>query len=222
LIALSHESVAATAEAPRFSPGYRAAWRIVTSLVLAALLLGFAYSNFQRWRQTGEPVGLGITAMETLAAILFIVRRQPRETSTQPVAWLAAAVATFVTLFARPIAHPNGGPGEIFEIVQLVGLAIAVSSLGVLGRSFGIVAANRGIKTAGMYRVVRHPMYLGSTITFVGYAAENPSVMNIALLVTAVASQLIRIVEEEKTLHEDEGYRRYQAAVRYRLIPGLF
>jgi protein-S-isoprenylcysteine O-methyltransferase Ste14 len=221
-MAPSHESVAPTAEAPRFSPGYRTAWRIVTSLVLAGLLLGFAYSNFQRWRDTGEPVGLGITAMEVLAATLFIVRRQPRETSTQPVAWLAAGVATCVTLFARPIAHPNAGPADVLEIVQLIGLAIAVSSLGVLGRSFGLVAANRGIKTGGMYRVVRHPMYLGSIITFVAYAAENPSVINIALLVTAVASQLVRIVEEEKTLQEDEAYRRYQAAVRYRLIPGLF
>jgi len=198
------------------------AWRVVTSLGLAALLLGFAYANFQRWRHTGEPVGIGITLMETLAAVLFIVRRPPRETSTQPIAWLAAGVATCVTLFARPIAHPDAGPAAIWEILQIVGLVIAVSGLGVLGRSFGLVAANRGIKTRGMYRFVRHPMYLGSIITFVGYAAENPSPVNIALLVIAVVSQLIRIGEEERTLQQDKGYREYMAAVRYRLIPGLY
>src|SRR5262249_23130787 len=151
-----------------------------------------------------------------------IIRRPPRETSERTVAWIAAGVATCVTLFARPIAHPDAGPAAIWEIVQLIGLAIAVSGLGMLGRSFGLVAANRGIKTGGMYRFVRHPMYLGSVITFVGYAAENPSPVNIALLVIAVVSQLIRIGEEERTLRQDERYREYMAAVRYRLIPGLY
>jgi len=186
------------------------------------MFLFFARANFDRWLHTGRPVGLGITAMEGLAALLFVVRRAPQETSGHPLAWVAAALAVSVTFFARPVADPNAGPLAILEVVQLIGLAIAVCSLGALGRSFGLVAANRGIKTGGPYRFVRHPVYLGGLLAFVGYAAENPSGRNIALLLIAIASQLIRIVEEERVLAADDEYRLYRASVRYRLVPGLY
>jgi protein-S-isoprenylcysteine O-methyltransferase Ste14 len=196
--------------------------RIATSLALAVLLLLFARANFERWLHTGQPVGLGVTALQGLEAFLFVVRRAPRETTFRPVAWIATALATCVTLFARPIADPHGGPFAILEIVQLVGLAIAVGSLGTLGRSFGLVAANRGIKTGGPYRLVRHPLYAGGLLAFVGYAAENPSARNIVLLAVAIGSQLVRISEEERLLTADDEYRRYREAVRFRLVPGLY
>jgi hypothetical protein len=38
------------------------------------------------------------------------------------------------------------------------GLLVLAATLR-LGRSFGIVATNRGIQTGGLYRIVRHPIY---------------------------------------------------------------
>jgi protein-S-isoprenylcysteine O-methyltransferase Ste14 len=200
----------------------RIAARVLTSLAFALLLLGFAYANLERWLQTGRPVGLGMTAMQVLLAVLFVVRRPSKETSGRALAWIAAATALAITLLARPVAEPNGGPAAILEILQLAGLAIALSSLGALGRSFGLVAANRGIRTGGPYRVVRHPVYAGELLALIGYAAENPSVRNIVLLAAAIGAQLVRISEEERLLAADSEYRRYREAVRYRLVPGLY
>ena len=75
-------------------------------------------------------------------------------------------------LLARP--GGDGLPRVLCEVVQLSGLLVAFLSLATLGRSFGIVAANRGVKTRGPYRFVRHPTYMGYLICYLGYVAENP------------------------------------------------
>ena len=43
---------------------------------------------------------------------------------------------------------------------MLIGLYVQISGKLILGRSFGLIAANRGIKVAGPYRIVRHPSML--------------------------------------------------------------
>ena len=121
--------------------------------LLVTLFAAFAWSNFSHWRDTGAPSGLGITLLEGWAAVLFLTRRSPRELSARPIAWLAAPIGSFAMLLARPTE--GGLPYPAGETIQLVGVLIALASLGTLGRSFGIVAANRGVKTGGPYRLVR-------------------------------------------------------------------
>jgi protein-S-isoprenylcysteine O-methyltransferase Ste14 len=125
-------------------------------------------------------------------------------------------------LGARPVAHPDAGPLAILEIVQLAGFAIVLVALGALGRSFGIVAANRGVKTAGLYSLVRHPAYTGYLVSYLGYVAENPSPRNVILLVVGTAAQVVRISEEELTLSSDGAYRSYLTRVPRRLIPYVY
>ena len=199
-------------------------WRRVGSAVsrgaLILLFVGFAWANFSHWRSTGQPSGLGATLLEGWVALLFLVRRMPDEISVRPVAWLAAPIGSFAMLFARPT--DGGLPHVPCEILQLVGVVIALVSLGTLGRSFGLVAANRGVKTFGPYKFVRHPAYLGYLLAYLGYVAENPSPANIGLLCLSTAFQLVRISEEEKLLSSDSDYRQYRASVCYRLIPRLY
>ena len=196
--------------------------RIVLKTALVVLFLGFAYANFARWHETGRPVGLGATLLEAFTACLFVIRRPPLATSGRPLAWISASVGAFAMLGARPVAHPDAGPFAAMELVQLAGFAIVLVALGVLGRSFGIVAANRGIKTAGLYSFVRHPAYTGYLVSYLGYVAESPSLRNALLLVAGTAAQLVRMSEEERTLSFDEAYRAYLARVRRRLIPYVY
>ena len=91
-----------------------------------------------------------------------------------------------------------------------------------LGRSFGLIPANRGIVSTGLYRLVRHPIYLGYLITHVAFVAANPTLWNLALLLTADIALLARAVCEERTLARDDAYRQYQTRVRWRVVPGLF
>jgi protein-S-isoprenylcysteine O-methyltransferase Ste14 len=196
--------------------------RVVLKAALVLLFLGFAYANFARWHDTGRPVGLGATLLEAFTACLFVIRRPPLATSGRPVAWVSASIGAFAMLGARPVANPHAGPLAAFEVLQLAGFAIVLVALGALGRSFGIVAANRGVKTAGLYSLVRHPAYTGYLVSYLGYVAENPSLRNALLLVAGTAAQVIRMSEEERMLSLDDAYRRYLARVRRRLIPFVY
>lgn len=198
----------------------RRALAVGSRCLLVALFALFAWSNFSHWRATGEPSGLGVTLVEGWAAALFLTRRSPHELSVRPLAWIAAPIGSFAMLLARPAG--GGLPHGVCEALQLAGLLVALASLGTLGRSFGIVAANRGIKTGGPYRLVRHPTYLGYLISYLGYVAENPSAANVALLVLSTTFQLVRIGEEERLLSADPAYESYRRSVRFRLVPLLY
>jgi protein-S-isoprenylcysteine O-methyltransferase Ste14 len=195
------------------------------SLVLnAALVLvfgSFAVANLLSWRETGRPVGLGAVLLEATTAVLFLVRRPPRETSGRVAAWVSAFAALSLAL-CRPTAEPDPGSFWIFEILQAAGFAIAISALLFLGRSFGAVAAIRNVKTAGLYRFVRHPVYSGYLAAYTGYVLENPSLRNMLLFGFGTGAQLVRIREEERVLVNDPTYRVYSGRVRYRLIPFVY
>ena len=199
----------------------RARVRLIMSLPVTALWLLFAVANFASWRKTHVPLGLGAIALELVIAALFVVRRAPLTTSRAPLAWSAAAVGTFGMLGARPHYTPVGGLEPLYAALQLVGAGLAVWAVAALGRSFGLVAANRGIRTHGPYRVVRHPLYAGYLLTESGYVLENPSLRNVLLVVLVMAVQGVRVVVEERWLLGDPAYRTYAATVRRRIVPGL-
>jgi protein-S-isoprenylcysteine O-methyltransferase Ste14 len=205
---------------PAVGPALRRLGPGLSRALLVTLFAVFAWANFSHWRATGAPSGLGTTLLEGWAALLFLARRGPHTLSLRPIAWIAAPIGSFAMLLARPTE--TGLPHYACEVVQLVGLLIAVASLGTLGRSFGIVAANRGVKTRGPYRFVRHPAYFGYLISYFGYVAENPSPANVALLLLSTAFQLVRLREEERLLSADSAYERYRGTVRHRLIPLVY
>lgn len=196
--------------------------RIATNALLATLYVGFAGANVLQWRSTHRPVGLGILLLELMAAVLFMVRRDPWVTSGAPLAWLATAVGSWGMLLARPSYHPLFGVEPVFFTLQLAGALAAACSLGVLGRSFGLIPANRGVRTRGPYGFVRHPLYASYVLADAGYVLENPSSWNLAVLVAVLVFQLIRIHAEEACLRADESYVSYCTRVPYRLVPGLW
>jgi protein-S-isoprenylcysteine O-methyltransferase Ste14 len=75
----------------------------------------------------------------------------------------------------------------------------------------------------GVYGFVRHPMYLGGSLMFVGGPLLLGSVCGLLLGLAAVGFLILRIFGEEKLLARDlEGYRAYCEKVRYRLIPQVW
>ena len=194
---------------------------LVLNAVLVIVFASFAYANLMSWRDTGRPVGLGAVLLEGATAMLFLVRRPPRETSGRIVAWVSAFAALALAL-ARPTANPDPGPWWTFEVLQALGFAFAILALLFLGRSFGVVAAIRGVKTSGVYRLVRHPVYAGYLAAYGGYVLENPSTRNMMLFALGTGAQIVRIREEERVLVRDPAYRAYSGRVRYRLIPFVY
>ena len=91
-----------------------------------------------------------------------------------------------------------------------------------LRRSFGVVAANRGVKASGPYRLVRHPMYAGYALTHVGFLLAGPTLWNLAIYGATLAIAVRRIIAEERVLRRDSAYRALADRVRYRLLPFVF
>jgi protein-S-isoprenylcysteine O-methyltransferase Ste14 len=86
---------------------------------------------------------------------------------------------------------------------QGVGNVLAIAGICDLGRSFGIVAAHRGIKTCGLYRYLRHPIYAAYLLAFGGFVLVHPSVFNSVVLLVWAIIQIARIHTEERMLGED-------------------
>jgi protein-S-isoprenylcysteine O-methyltransferase Ste14 len=197
-------------------------WWVSSTAVLATLWIFFFLANLHAWMETKRPVGIGAMQLELAFALLVIVRRQPLSISRSRVAWLVAGGAVGGMLLARPAYDPVWGLYWLWALVQIVGAVAALFALFFLGRSFGIVAANRGLKTNGPYRVVRHPVYSAYLVTMIGYMLENPSLRNIVLISIVTGLQIARIEEEERCLREDVEYRDYSSRVRWRLVPYVF
>jgi protein-S-isoprenylcysteine O-methyltransferase Ste14 len=96
----------------------------------------------------------------------------------------------------------------------------------VLGRRFsGLVAIQPGhaLVTTGIYRVIRHPSYLGMMMLSLGWALAFRSVLGVVLVVLMIVPLVGRINAEERLLRSQFG-REYDAyRVRTsRLIPGIY
>jgi protein-S-isoprenylcysteine O-methyltransferase Ste14 len=89
----------------------------------------------------------------------------------------------------------------------------------VLGKSFGIAPADRGLVTKAPYNLVRHPMYLGELVHRCALVGATLSVFNLVLLAVLIAIQLMRIDMEENII---TGYTKYQTQTRWRLVPGIW
>jgi len=197
-------------------------WNLASTILFVSLFVLFAFVHFAQWQRTGAPVGLGLVVEEGLVAVLFLLRGTARRTSSSPRDWLLAAGGSWIILAVRPAAHAVPGLGGAAVALQFIGVGGLVVSLGVLGRSFGVVAADRGLKTGGPYAVVRHPAYLCYLVTEIGYLMQNPTAWNLGVVVVVAACQLGRIHAEEAVLSTDTAYAAYAARVRYRLFPGIF
>ncbi len=197
----------------------RAEWLDLGERALLILLYG-AFVVRLAPSVDAHPYNALLLASESLTALLILFRR-PGGIATGAFAWSVALVGTLAPLLAAP-----GGaelvPPVLAGGMMTLGLLLSLSAKIFLNRSFGIVAANRGVKRAGPYQIVRHPMYLGYALTHGGFLLLNLSAWNLAFYAAAWTAMIFRIREEEAFLSQDQAYRDYAAGVRHRLLPGLY
>jgi protein-S-isoprenylcysteine O-methyltransferase Ste14 len=159
---------------------------------------------------------------ESLAVFLILTRCFSTTVSRRPLDWALSLTAVSGPLLVVPAAASAVVPSELASTLMIAGMIIQISAKAALWRSFGLVPANRGIKTNGPYRVVRHPMYAGYTLTHIGFLLGFPSLQNSLLYLATFLIEIARIFREELILNQDFLYRRYATRVRYRLLPGVF
>ena len=172
--------------------------------------------------KTGRVTGLLLLASEMLVVVLTVMRRSAAAVDRSMRARVLTAVSMLAPSFLKPTSVVALLPQLATVAISAAGLAIVIAGKVTLGRSFGLMPANRGIVSSGVYRIVRHPIYLGYLITHAAYLASMPSAWSVVTLVSADVALLARAVCEEETLARDPRYREYQQTVKWRVCPGVF
>jgi protein-S-isoprenylcysteine O-methyltransferase Ste14 len=195
----------------------------VTSKIVIVTLFSFMAIRIARdAAATGHVTGILLLVSEALVVALTIVRRAAGTVDRTMRARLLTMVATFGPPLVSPYSLHSLASEPLTIAVSAIGLIVVVSGKLSLGRSFGLAPANRGVVSSGVYRVVRHPIYLGYLITHMGFLLANPASWNLIVLAGADIALMLRAKCEERTLSADEAYRSYMQRVRWRVLPGVF
>ena len=82
------------------------------------------------------------------------------------------------------------------------------------------VQENQKVIDTGLYGIVRHPMYMATTILFLAMPLVLASPLSFIIMLGYIPVIAKRIRNEEKVLEEGlEGYREYKQKVKYKVIP---
>ncbi|HEY1469018.1 MAG TPA: isoprenylcysteine carboxylmethyltransferase family protein [Candidatus Acidoferrum sp.] len=85
------------------------------------------------------------------------------------------------------------------------------------------VEAGQKVISSGPYRLVRHPMYLGSVVMWLSTPLALGSYFALPVFALLLPFYVFRLLNEEKVLRRDlPGYLEYCSATHYRLVPLLW
>jgi len=192
---------------------------IIAKILLVCFYSVFVYTFAVHYLATHRMSSLLFMIVESIFAVIALTRREPSEVSTSLYAWVIAFAGTILPLFAEPTGTNDYALGQALQIVGVVFQLCAIISL---NRSFGLVAANRGIVTGGMYRFVRHPLYHSYFLGLTGFLINHFSFYNVFLLSVQLMCQLRRIKDEEGLLRKDPAYQNYMTKTPWRLLPLIY
>jgi len=150
---------------------------------------------------------------------------------------LAELIFGPAALIIGSVMCARGGPTAIallFAVVHMCHEAVAelaldfhtgLADLGVKQLSIWPRPAPNGtLKTSGLYRLVRHPIYSGVIISSFGFSVStgSPGRLTLTLVLAILLSK--KISAEEEFLEEVYGdqYTKYAKAVKYKLFPKLY
>ncbi len=197
----------------------------ISSIVNVALYAAFAVHH---------------SAMARASSKRWLSRIVPPSLERATYVWVASLLFFALCFFWQPQAgvlyHAEGFAAWPFRLVQIAGVGFALASartIDVFDLS-GIRQAGRPqhehtaahemsrLETGGTYRIVRHPIYLGT----IALLAGTPEMTADRLLFTVLSLTYLvaGVWLEERSLREEfgEAYDDYARTVRWRLLPGVY
>jgi protein-S-isoprenylcysteine O-methyltransferase Ste14 len=107
-------------------------------------------------------------------------------------------------------------------VIGIAGLAVFIAGVAGLGSSltpFPKPGAKATLRTSGVYRLVRHPIYGGSLLVALGWSlVSSPFALFVAACLAALFELKSRLEESLLTARFPE-YVAYRRRVRWRFVP---
>jgi len=167
---------------------------------------------------------LSVIAYLVVIAASVLVRLRPARKARGVEPRISALIGTF--LLTAVVILPRRDLSPVAALVSasltIAGSALAVVVLAQLRGSFSIMAESRELVTTGVYRIVRHPLYLAEEIAAIGVAMQFFSPWAALVLAVQIGFQLRRMRNEEVVLTATfPEYLAYRTGTA-RILPGIY
>ncbi|MGD1170530.1 methyltransferase family protein [Mycobacterium seoulense] len=212
-------------------------WGILSFGVILFLPAG-TFRYWQAW------VFIAVFMAATLVPVIYLARNNPaalqRRMNAGPRAEPRPAqkfiiTGSFLTLFATMVVsaldHRFGWSpvpawlSVVGDVLMATGLGVAMLVIIQNGYAAATITVESGqtLVSDGLYRFVRHPMYVGNVIMMVGMPLALGSYWGLLFVIPGGLMLALRILDEEQLLTQElAGYREYRERVRYRLVPYIW
>lgn len=157
----------------------------------------FSIIAIWKWQTTGF-IFFALLTLRDLAATWFLLTRNPSLKKSKP-SWkdILAYLSSAFPFFYLGADTPTN-MYVMVNLITIAGFTLSTLALIELGQSFGVSPSNRGVVRSGVYRLTKHPMYLGYAISEIGFVLLNP--INIFLWITSGTLYCFRAKLENKVL----------------------
>ncbi len=218
------------------------AWAGIGFLAVTMGLVLFLPAGTIRWWEAW--VYLGVFFGESIPITMYLMRHDPallqrrmaagptaEREPAQKIIMLIASLG-FVAMLVVPALDYRYSWSSTPTYVVLFGdalaaLCFAITFLTYKENTFASatieVAEDQRVISTGPYAIVRHPMYAGGLLIFVGTPLALDSYWGLVASIPVLPVLIWRLLDEERLLSRNlPGYAEYCDKVRWRLIPRVF
>jgi len=210
----------------------------ILSWILILLLPAGTLHYWQAW------VFIAVFTVATIVPTVYLARANPaalqrrmragpraEPRTAQKFIITGSFLGLFVTMVFSALDHRFGWssvPAWVSLLGDvLVGAGLGIAMLVIVQNSYAgatvTVEAGQSLVSDGVYKFVRHPMYVGNVIMMIGIPLALGSYWGLLFIIPGAGVLALRILDKEKLLmHELPGYREYAGRVRYRLVPYIW
>jgi protein-S-isoprenylcysteine O-methyltransferase Ste14 len=218
--------------------GVRATASSVFGLAILGLLLFLPASTLNYWQAW---VFIATFLAATMVPSIYLARTNPAalarrmhagpgaETRALQKIVIGGAILTFLAMLTFSAfdhrmgwSHPPAAVCLLGDLLVAAGLGISMLVVIQNGYAAATITVETGqrVVSGGVYKFVRHPMYVGNVIMMIGMPLALGSYWGLAFVIPGVVVLVLRIRDEETLLSQElAGYRQYAQRVRYRLVP---
>jgi protein-S-isoprenylcysteine O-methyltransferase Ste14 len=217
------------------------AWLGLVFLAVAmGLLLFLPAGTVQYWQAWAY---LGVFFGASLLITLYLMKRDPallkrrlsggptaEKETTQKVIMAFASIGFIALLVVPALDHRfMWSSVPLYAVIAgnaLAALCFCITFLVYKENTFTSatieIARDQKVVSTGPYAMVRHPMYAGGLLLFIGTPLALGSFWGLLAFVATLPALIWRLLDEEKFLAKNlPGYTEYCAKVHWRLIPGI-